>query len=162
MTKQEFNKTLKELNLTKKEFCEKLRIKSITLENNWGIKYPIPYYAISWLEIYKTAQKYEQFIEILKNHHDLNNIIKEKPKETSQFFKRKDFDLKLKALNLTRREFCQKVGIAYSTPNSWDKYSPIPLWVEAWLNTYENAENFKKLEIFFQNIFKNQKPIFAE
>ncbi|WP_416862463.1 hypothetical protein, partial [Helicobacter ganmani] len=68
-------------------------------------------------------------------------------KEASQTFTRKDFDLKLKELNLTRREFCQKVEIAYSTPNSWDKYSPIPLWVEAWLNTYENVENFKKLEI---------------
>ena len=150
MTKQEFNEALKALNLTKKDFCEKLRVKFITLEKNWGVKYPIPQYAISWLELYKTAQKYEQLAEILENHHALKSFIK-KVEKADKVFTRKDFDLRLKELKLSRAEFCEKAGISYITPNSWDKYSPVPLWVEAWLNTYENVENVKKLESLFNN-----------
>ena len=150
MTKQEFNEALKALNLTKKDFCEKLRINYASLVGSWFRVVPMPQYAISWLELYKTAQKYEQFAEILENHPALKGFIK-KADKADKTFTRKDFDSRLKGLKLSRAEFCQMVGISYVTPNSWDKYSPIPLWVEAWLNTYENVENVKKLESLLED-----------
>ncbi|TLE15950.1 hypothetical protein LS72_005165 [Helicobacter apodemus] len=146
MTKQELDEVLKGLNLTRKSFCEKLGVNYKTMNNHWDTKNPIPQYAISWLEIYKTAQKYEQFIEILKN----DCIVESQLTKVDKSFTKEDFVSRLKTLNLTRSEFCEKVGIGYSTPTTWNL--SIPLWVEAWLNTYENAENFKKLEILFQKI----------
>ncbi len=154
MTKQEFNKTLKELNLTKKEFCEKLRINYTSLVSSWFRVVPIPQYAISWLEIYKTAQKYEQFAEIFKKEFIFKNTIQEE----STKFTRKEFDIRLQELKLTRLEFCKKVGMnENSILSNWDRQSPIPLWVESWLNTYENAKNFKILYNCIHSNFKTKE-----
>ena len=151
MTKQEFNEALKALNLTKKEFCEKLRVNYTSLVSSWFRVVPIPQYAISWLELYKTAQKYEQFAEIFKKEF----ILKDTIRQESTSFTRKEFEARLQELKLTRIEFCKKVGMnENSILANWDRQSPIPLWVEAWLNTYENTENFKKLEILFEGFIK--------
>ncbi|RDU64557.1 hypothetical protein [Helicobacter ganmani] len=148
MTKQEFNEALKALNLTKKEFCEKLRVNYTSLVSSWFRVVPIPQYAISWLELYKTAQKYEQVAEIFKKEFIFKG-------QESTSFTRKEFEARLQELKLTRIEFCKKVGMnENSILANWDRQSPIPLWVEAWLNTYENTENFKKLEILFEGFIK--------
>lgn len=115
MTREEFDEKLKGLNLTRKEFCEKLNVNYKTMTNHWGRKNPIPQYALSWLELYKTAQKYEQFIEILRQNRTLKVDTSE-----SQSFTKADFDARLKELNLTRTEFCEKAGIGYSTPTTWN------------------------------------------
>lgn len=148
MIREEFDEKLKGLNLTRKEFCEKLNVNYKTMTNHWDRKNPIPQYAISWLELYKTAQKYEQFIEILQKNRTLKV-----EKNESQSFTKADFDARLKELNLTRTEFCEKVGLGYSTPTTWSN-APVPLWVEAWLDTYANAESFKQLQSLFQTFSK--------
>lgn len=115
MTKQGFDEALKGLKLSRKEFCGKLGVNYKTMTNHWGSKNPIPQYAISWLELYKTAQKYEQFIKILRQNRTLKVDTSE-----SQSFTKADFDARLKELNLTRTEFCEKAGIGYSTPTAWN------------------------------------------
>ncbi|WP_297813112.1 hypothetical protein [uncultured Helicobacter sp.] len=138
MTKQELDEVLEGLNLTRKRFCEKLGINYMTFNNNWGTKTPIPQYAISWLELYKTAQIYEKILEI-KN-------IKIRESKGSNFT-RKDFDERLKELHLTRKNFSEMAGVRYANLSHWDCKYPTPLWVENWLNAYDYAEKFKRLEI---------------
>ena len=154
MTKQEFNETLKTLNLTKKDFCEKLRINYASLVGSWFRVVPVPQYAISWLELYKTAQKYEQLAEILEK--DL--IFKNTAQAEFTPLTRQEFEARLQELKLTRAEFCEKVGMSENSIfSNWDRQSPIPLWVEAWLNTYENAQRFHKLEAMFKGILNYSK-----
>ena len=59
MTKQEFVDTLKEADLSKKEFAGKLDI-GYSSVNNWGnIRQPVPYWVETWLKNYIKAKNFD-------------------------------------------------------------------------------------------------------
>jgi len=58
MNREEFNKLLKQANLSKKEFCGLLKI-SYPSVNNWGTSKDVPYWVKSWLENYIKSKSYE-------------------------------------------------------------------------------------------------------
>ncbi|EPU8950292.1 hypothetical protein ACV0NZ_001567 [Campylobacter jejuni] len=54
---------------------------------------------------------------------------------------KKEFDEKIKSLGLTRQDFCNMAGLAYSSVSNWnDNNKPIPIWVDSWLLNYEKAK----------------------
>ncbi|MDN5063716.1 hypothetical protein [Aliarcobacter butzleri] len=56
------------------------------------------------------------------------------------------FDNLLKDLELTRQEFSNITGIAYSTINNWhDEKKPIPSWVDSWFENYIKAKDMDKV-----------------
>jgi hypothetical protein len=61
MNKEEFNKILKDVGLTKKNFAIKLGIKQQTV-NSWGTTQQIPYWVESWLDNYGKAKLGESVI----------------------------------------------------------------------------------------------------
>ncbi len=53
---------------------------------------------------------------------------------------KKDFDAKLKSLGISRQDFCDMTGLAYSSVANWkDESKPIPIWVDSWLENYAKA-----------------------
>lgn len=59
---------------------------------------------------------------------------------------KKQFDDRLKALDLTRQLFAELTKLAYGTVNNWqdegsDKGKPIPSWVTSWLDNYAKAKS---------------------
>ncbi|HED6026149.1 TPA: hypothetical protein R5V90_001256, partial [Campylobacter coli] len=49
-------------------------------------------------------------------------------------------DEKIKSLGLTRQDFCNITGLAYSSVSNWnDNNKPIPIWVDTWLLNYEKS-----------------------
>lgn len=53
---------------------------------------------------------------------------------------KKEFDEKLKSLDLTRQTFAQQTGISYGAITNWhDVNKPIPSWVDSWLDNYDKA-----------------------
>ena len=60
---------------------------------------------------------------------------------------KKDFDLSLKSLNLSRQDFCKITGLAYSSVANWhDVNKPIPSWVASWINNYTKAKKYEIIE----------------
>lgn len=56
------------------------------------------------------------------------------------------FDNHLKDLELSRQEFSNITGIAYSTINNWhDEKKPIPSWVDSWVENYIKAKDMDKV-----------------
>ncbi|MCW1345427.1 hypothetical protein OLQ15_02125 [Campylobacter jejuni] len=53
---------------------------------------------------------------------------------------KREFDEKIKSLGLTRQDFCNITGLAYSSVSNWnDNNKPIPIWVDTWLLNYEKS-----------------------
>ncbi len=66
MDRAEFNKTLKEVGLSKKEFCEKIELNYNTV-NNWGTKnIGIPKWVESWLGNYRKAKISDEIISAVR------------------------------------------------------------------------------------------------
>jgi len=66
MTREEFNKLLKQASLTKKEFCEVIDLNYNTV-NTWGSsKINIPKWVESWLENYIKAKDMDKVAETMK------------------------------------------------------------------------------------------------
>ncbi len=60
---------------------------------------------------------------------------------------KKDFDNTLKALEITRQDFSNLTGLAYSTISNWhDKDKPIPSWVDSWLENYIKAKKYDDIK----------------
>ncbi|EAL4168195.1 TPA: hypothetical protein R4753_001320 [Campylobacter jejuni] len=60
---------------------------------------------------------------------------------------KKDFDEKIKSLGLTRQDFCNITGLAYSSVSNWnDDNKPIPIWVDGWFQKYEDAREFYNIK----------------
>lgn len=56
------------------------------------------------------------------------------------------FDNTFKNIGLTRQEFSDITGIAYSTIGNWhDEKKPIPTWVDSWLENYIKAKDMDKV-----------------
>lgn len=68
---------------------------------------------------------------------------------------KQEFDDRLKQIGLSRTEFSSMTNIAYSTIGNWhDAKSPVPGWVDSWLDNYEKA---KELDSILQLIKKFAK-----
>ncbi|HED6010819.1 TPA: hypothetical protein R5V86_001837 [Campylobacter coli] len=53
---------------------------------------------------------------------------------------KREFDEKIKSLGLTRQDFCNITGLAYSSVSNWnDNNKPIPIWVDTLLLNYEKS-----------------------
>lgn len=65
MTKEKYNKTLKEAGLTKKELAGILGVSHQTV-NNWGSTNKVPYWIETWLENYIKSKDMDKVIEAVK------------------------------------------------------------------------------------------------
>lgn len=63
---------------------------------------------------------------------------------------KKEFDLRLEQLGLSRKDFAELSGIAYKSMSSnWKEDKEVPSWVEPFLNLYEKA---LKLDLIVQTL----------
>ena len=69
------------------------------------------------------------------------------------FYNRKDiklnrekFNILLKQANLTKKEFCAILNIAYPTVNNWGSSKDIPYWVESWLENYIKSKSYEDIK----------------
>lgn len=68
MLKDELTQTLKDIDLSKKDFAEKANISYNTV-NNWNdTNKPVPPWVQSWLENYIKAKNMDKIIEAVKPH----------------------------------------------------------------------------------------------
>lgn len=69
---------------------------------------------------------------------------------------KKDFDEALKNIGLSRQDFCNITGLAYSSVSNWnDEKKPIPAWVDSWIQNYK----FKNFYDVVKTEFDKQKDI---
>ncbi|ALV24919.1 hypothetical protein CIG2463D_1350 [Campylobacter iguaniorum] len=60
---------------------------------------------------------------------------------------KKEFETKLKEIGLTRQNFCDLTGLAYSSVSNWsDETKPIPAWVENFLKFYSKSKSFDDIK----------------
>ena len=72
----------------------------------------------------------------------------EQDKESIRLTK-KEWNEKLKELNLKRKEFCRITGLKYSSISNWGaKKNPFPLWLRSWLENYEAYIFLNKTTMF--------------
>ncbi|PAF41035.1 hypothetical protein [Helicobacter sp. 11S02629-2] len=57
----------------------------------------------------------------------------------------KDFEAKIKALGLNKKEFAKISCAAYQTVTNWRQIQSIPFWVEPFLSYYEQARELESL-----------------
>ncbi|EAH5523997.1 hypothetical protein APO71_02810 [Campylobacter coli] len=69
---------------------------------------------------------------------------------------KREFDEKIKSLGLTRQDFCNITGLAYSSVSNWnDNNKPIPIWVDTWLINYEKSLALDELLNIIEKYKKN-------
>ncbi|EAJ5113698.1 hypothetical protein CYA75_06545, partial [Campylobacter coli] len=69
---------------------------------------------------------------------------------------KREFDEKIKSLGLTRQDFCNITGLAYSSVSNWnDNNKPIPIWVDSWLINYEKSLALDELLNIIEKYKKN-------
>ncbi|EJE1648406.1 hypothetical protein ACWU0V_000303 [Campylobacter coli] len=69
---------------------------------------------------------------------------------------KREFDEKIKSLGLTRQDFCNMTGLAYSSVSNWnDNNKPIPIWVDTWLLNYEKSLALDELLNIIEKYKKN-------
>lgn len=56
-----------------------------------------------------------------------------------------DFENKLKALKLTKRDFSVLCGAEYTGIAKWKQKGNTPNWVSSWLENYELAQKYKAI-----------------
>lgn len=56
-----------------------------------------------------------------------------------------DFENKLKALSLTKRDFSVLCGAEYTGVAKWKQKGKTPEWVESYLEFYELAQKYKAI-----------------
>ena len=70
---------------------------------------------------------------------------------------KQEFDKKLKSLGLSRQDFCDLTGLAYSSVSNWrDEVKPVPSWVSSWLENYAKARDLDKAVAIFET-YVNKK-----
>lgn len=64
---------------------------------------------------------------------------------------KKDFDKKLDDLKLSRKDFADLTGLAYSSVSNWhDEKKPVPSWVGSWLENYQKARDLDTAVAIFE------------
>lgn len=58
---------------------------------------------------------------------------------------RDEFNNLLEKANLTKKDFCTLLNIAYPTVNNWGSSKDIPYWVKSWLENYIKAKDIEKM-----------------
>jgi len=59
---------------------------------------------------------------------------------------RDEFNNLLVVAGLSKKEFCEEVGVQYNAVNQWGSNGRgIPIWVESWLKNYTRLQAFEKL-----------------
>ena len=53
-----------------------------------------------------------------------------------------DFENKLKALGLSKRDFSALCGAEYTGVAKWKQKGKTPEWVRSWLENYEKAQKY--------------------
>lgn len=67
---------------------------------------------------------------------------------------KKEFDDKLKDLNIDRKTFSELTETSYTTVTNWnDETKPIPKWVNSWIEHYKKS-------LILDNIAKDISPYF--
>ncbi len=61
-----------------------------------------------------------------------------------------DFENKLNALNLTKRDFSRLCGLGYTSVAGWKQKDKTPEWVESYLEFYEKAKKYDDLQEMFK------------
>ena len=56
-----------------------------------------------------------------------------------------EFNDTLNALGLSRAEFCELTGLAYSSVSNWSNEKPPPKWVRSYLVLYAKAKAFDEV-----------------
>ena len=60
---------------------------------------------------------------------------------------KKEFDEKLKDLNIDRKTFSELTETSYNTVTNWnDENKPIPKWVKSWLENYIKAKSYDSIK----------------
>lgn len=61
--------------------------------------------------------------------------------------KKKEFDDSLKEVGLSRQDFSEMTGLAYSTIGNWhDEKKPVPEWVDSWIENYRERKKLEELQ----------------
>ena len=56
-----------------------------------------------------------------------------------------EFENKLKAINLSKKEFSEMVKMSYTGVTNWKQTNSIPGWVDSWLENYEKGKTLDEL-----------------
>ena len=56
-----------------------------------------------------------------------------------------EFENKLKAINLSKKEFSEMVKMSYTGVTNWKQTNAIPGWVDSWLENYEKGKTLDEL-----------------
>ena len=68
---------------------------------------------------------------------------------------RDNFNDLLNQAEISKKEFCQKVGLQYNAVNQWGSNGRgVPVWVESWLKNYIRLQAFEKLRQIIKYIDK--------
>lgn len=60
---------------------------------------------------------------------------------------KKDFDNKLKKLNLNKKDLSILLNLSYNTINGWNgENKPFPTWLQNWFYYYEKSLKFDKIK----------------
>lgn len=66
---------------------------------------------------------------------------------------RDEFNNMLKGSNLTKRDFCNIVGLNYNSVNNWGSGDiKVPDWVKSWLRNYEKSKRYDKIKELTKDI----------
>ena len=66
---------------------------------------------------------------------------------------RDEFKQLLEKAALSKKEFCQEVGLQYNAVNQWGSNGRnVPVWVESWLNNYIRLQAYDKLRRILKHI----------
>ena len=58
-----------------------------------------------------------------------------------------DFEIKLKKIGLTKKEFSKLVEMSYGGVVNWGReQQSVPNWVDSWLDLYEKSQKFESLK----------------
>jgi hypothetical protein len=73
----------------------------------------------------------------------------------SSIMTREEFNNLLDEAALSKKEFCQEIGLQYNAVNQWGSNNRgVPIWVESWLKNYIRLQAFEKLRQILVHIDK--------
>ena len=69
-----------------------------------------------------------------------------------------EFELSIKELGISRKEFCEITGLTYSAVSKWhDDNRPVPTWVTSWLDNYKKSRKFDIIHKLFNEEINREK-----
>ncbi len=77
---------------------------------------------------------------------------------TSDKMTRDEFNNLLNEASISKKEFCQEIGLQYNAVNQWGSNGRgVPIWVGSWLKNYIRLQAFEKLRQLLVHIDKLDK-----